>query len=150
MKRILIIISCLFLVLPVFGQKQSSPYFEFSYNCKFISSNFDSKKSTWTYSYEDSVNDVVIIIDYRTKETYWGDKGSIDAMVGDYGNMKITAGYFQDIYALITNGKENDGRVFKSAMFAKSKHVFYISVLSPYSDSVKKAYNQIEKTFVFK
>ena len=150
MKRILIVILNLFLVLSVFGQKQTSLYFEFTYSCEFLSSDFDSQRSVMTYYYGDKVNDVIIVIDVSTRETHWGNKESIDIMVSDFGNVKNVAGYFCGNYALITDIKENDGSVNKSAMFAKAKRMYRIAVLSTSNESVLKAYNQIEKTFVFK
>jgi hypothetical protein len=153
MRHILITISFLFGVIYVFGQvkaKQSSPYFEFSYNCELLNNKYDSQRSVMTYYYEDKVNDVVIVIDVSTRETHWGNKESIDALVRNYGNVKISAGYFCGNYALITDGKENDGSVFKSAMFAKAKRMYRVDILSSSSESLLKAYNQIEKTFIFK
>jgi len=154
MKQIFITVTFFLLGISVFGQtkmKQSSLYFEFSYRCELLSSNYDSKRDFQSYIYTDSINDIVVIIDVK-KKTYLedGDKEFIDNMVFDYGNIKATTGYFCGIYALITDGKENDGSTFKSVTLYKSKRAYIVTILSSFSESVKKAYKQIEETFVFK
>ena len=66
MKRTSIIILFLLSGISVFGQvktKQISPYFEFTYICEFVGSNYDSQKDCWTYVYGDNIIDVSIIID---------------------------------------------------------------------------------------
>lgn len=153
MKQTFITAIYFLLSISVFGQtkiNQSSPYFGFTYTCEFMNSDFDTEKSVWTYMYGDEINDVVIIIDVKIKPSDFPTKDFIDGIVGEQGNLKITAGYFCGCYASISTGKEADGGIWKSATFNKIKRMYKITTLSYSNESVQKAYNQIEKSFMFK
>ena len=150
MKKVLLLSFLTIFTFSLHGQKQITPYFEFSYNCSNVSSDYDSNRKSWSYLYEDNVNDLIITIDVKINprnEEY--PRELLDGMVMNSGSLKVVIGSFNGIYAAITTGQEQ-GYFMKMATFNTKKKAFVVSVITSDKEALSRRFSQIEKSFITK
>jgi hypothetical protein len=148
MKTALTLLLTIMFWATLHGQKQSTPYFEFTYNCNKVDSEYNAERKSWSYLFLDEINELVITVHVKINprnEEY--PRELLDAAVGDYGLIKTTIGSFKGIYAAITI--IHDNREFiKMATFSTKKKTFIVSVIGTDKELVLRKFTQIEKSFI--
>jgi len=150
MRKIILFGLIMFSSLSIYAQKQTTPYFEFTYNCVQTDMSYNSERKSWSYEYENEKDEVFIAIDVKINprgEDY--PKSLIDALVVDLGYVKTTIGTFKKLYAAISVG-EVDGLYLKKATFSTKSKMYIVSVVGQNDILTHNIYKQLEQTFITK
>jgi len=150
MKKIIACILLLFISISTFSQKQTTPYFEFTYACKGVNTKYNSTVKSWSYEYENADDAVFVAIDVKINpkgEDY--PKELIDGLVTNLGYIKTTVGSFQNLYAAVSVGESQDYYLTK-ATFNSNHRIYIVSVISSNKRSSQTIFNLIEKSFIIK
>jgi len=150
MNRFIIVVFIFLNTTYFYAQKQSTSYFDFTYDCNLINSSNNYKRKSWSYEYEDNNNNIIITIDVKINprgEDY--PKELLDGMVTNLGYVKTNIGTFKKLYAAISIGEIQSYYLRKATFNAKHK-MYIISVIGIDKEITYKIYKQLEETFIIK
>ena len=150
MRKYVIFLLLMPRCLCIYAQKQTTPYFEFTYDCTKVNSSNNVQRNSWSYEYEDMKNNIQITVDVKVNprgEDY--PKELLDGMVMDLGYMKTTIGTFKQLYAAVSVGNAQ-GYYLKKATFNTKHRAYIVSVIGTNKEFVSKIHTQLEQTFITK
>jgi hypothetical protein len=138
------------LCLSIIAQKQTTPYFEFTYDCTLFNISNNTKRNSWSYEYENDKKGVQIGIDVKINpkgEDY--PKELLDGIVIDLGYIKTTIGTFKKLYAAVSTG-EVQGYYLRKATFNTNHRMYIVSIIGTNKELTSAIYKQLEQTFITK
>ena len=155
MRTTLILLLIIVCGTALYGQKQTTQYFEFTYSCDLWDSSYNSDKKSWSYIYGDEVNELVITVDVTLSSSVDAySKDLIDGIVSTTSTMsnspiRVVVGSYNGNYAAIATGYEH-GNFVKMATFISENKMFIISFTGDNKELLLKQYSKLEKTFITK